>query len=105
MNRTYPTFATLSSAMRKLKIRMNPVLTAMSEGVRAVQRIAVTPRAKRSVCVLPAASRGMGIFFCATRGSGKSRALGRCLAFSDLRAGVPLVILDPIGGTIDNLID
>jgi hypothetical protein len=82
------------------------VIQTAAERLPVVQRLAVTPRKKqRTPCVLPAASRGMGIFFCATRGSGKSRALGRCLAWSDLTAGVPLVIIDPVGGTIDNLLD
>src|SRR3954471_5333840 len=56
-------------------------------------------------CVLPDASRGMGTFFCATRGAGKSRSLGRAIAWGDLARGIPLVVLDPLGGTIDNLLD
>src|SRR4051794_25329137 len=105
MNRLWRMFATSSSAMSKIRHRINRTLTRMSKSVSYVQRIAVTPRTKRLVCVLPAVSRGMGIFFCATRGTGKSRAIGRCIAYGDLMADVPLVVIDPVGGTIDNLLD
>src|SRR3954453_2242646 len=56
-------------------------------------------------CLLPDAARGMGLFFCATRGTGKSRTLGRVIAWQDFKREVPLVVLDPVGGTIDNLLD
>lgn len=47
----------------------------------------------------------MGVFFAATRGTGKSRLLGRVIAWQDFRREIPLVVLDPVGGTIDNLLD
>ena len=47
----------------------------------------------------------MGIYLVASKGSGKSRAMGRWLAKQDLLRGIPQVILDPVGGTIDNLLD
>jgi hypothetical protein len=47
----------------------------------------------------------MGIFMGAPKGAGKSRFLGRGLAWQDFLHGVPLVILDPVGGTIDNFLD
>ncbi len=47
----------------------------------------------------------MGIGVWGTRGSGKSRLLGRLVAWQDFFRGVPLVIIDPIGGTIDNFFD
>jgi hypothetical protein len=53
----------------------------------------------------PDAVRNMGIYLVASKGSGKSRALGRWLAKQDLLRGIPQVILDPVGGTIDNLLD
>ncbi|MGY1710353.1 hypothetical protein ACI8AC_12675 [Geodermatophilus sp. SYSU D00758] len=58
-------------------------------------------------CLLPDAARGMGVFFCATRGTGKSRTLGRIMAWQDFNREepIPLVVLDPVGGTIDNLLD
>src|SRR3954451_18072760 len=56
-------------------------------------------------CLLPDAARGMGTFVCATRGTGKSRALGRFIAWQDFYREMPLVVLDPIGGTIDNFLD
>src|SRR3954466_10271984 len=59
---------------------------------------------------LPDTARGMGIFMAATRGTGKSTVLGKHIAFSDfhrptLKACVPVVIIDPVGGTIDNFLD
>lgn len=50
-------------------------------------------------------SRRMPVFLAAGPGSGKSRLLGRLLAWQDFINGVPLVILDPHGVTIDNFID
>lgn len=54
---------------------------------------------------LPDFARSMGIHLMAGRGAGKSRLMGRIIAFLDLIRGVPLIILDPVGGCIDNLID
>lgn len=50
-------------------------------------------------------SRGMGVRLCATRGAGKSRLLGRALAYVDLLLNLPLVIIDPVGAVADNLYD
>ncbi len=50
-------------------------------------------------------ARGMGVRLVASRGAGKSRLLGRVIAWLDLVRGTPLVILDPVGSVIDNLID
>ncbi len=47
------------------------------------------------------AGRLMGLLVLATRGTGKSTLLGRIVALQDFLRGVPLVILDPLGGTID----
>src|SRR3954466_13443051 len=60
--------------------------------------------------LLPDTARGMGIFMGSTRGTGKSTLLGKHIAFSDfyrptLAECVPVVIIDPIGGTIDNFLD
>ncbi|HEX9987304.1 MAG TPA: hypothetical protein VGE45_02365 [Chloroflexia bacterium] len=41
----------------------------------------------------------------AGKGSGKSRLLGRLLCWLDFIRGVPLVILDPNGPSIDNFLD
>jgi hypothetical protein len=54
---------------------------------------------------LPASARVMGLYILASRGSGKSRLAGRVLAWQDFRAGIPQVIIDPLGGTIDNFLD
>ncbi|WP_448620073.1 hypothetical protein [Geodermatophilus sp. URMC 65] len=47
----------------------------------------------------------MGTFIAAPKGSGKSRLMGRGLAWQDFLHDVPLIILDPVGGTIDNFLD
>lgn len=47
----------------------------------------------------------MGVHVMAGKGSGKSRLMGRLLAFLDFIRFVPTVILDPNGPTIDNFID
>src|SRR5579871_2969858 len=47
----------------------------------------------------------MGIHLEASKGAGKSRFLGRVLAWQDLVRGGAQVIIDPNGGSIDNLLD
>jgi hypothetical protein len=54
---------------------------------------------------LPASARVMGLYMLAYRGSGKSRMLGRMIAMQDFLAGRPQVIIDAIGGTIDDFLD
>lgn len=49
--------------------------------------------------------RGMGIFVLATRGTGKTRLLGRVIAWQDFIREVPLVIIDPVGALVDTLFD
>src|SRR5262245_20613944 len=48
--------------------------------------------------------RRYGVCLAASRGSGKSRFLGRYLAFTDFLAGVPTIIFDN-GDTCDNVLD
>jgi hypothetical protein len=55
--------------------------------------------------ILKRSARQMGIYILGSRGSGKSRLSGRVLAWQDFRAEIPLVIIDPLGGTIDNFLD
>lgn len=50
-------------------------------------------------------ARRMPIFMAAGSGSGKSRLLGRLLAWRDFTRGLPVVVLDPHGMTIENLLD
>jgi hypothetical protein len=50
-------------------------------------------------------ARSMGMYLLAGRGSGKSRMLGRKIAPQDYFAGIPQVIFDPVGATIDNFLD
>lgn len=54
---------------------------------------------------LPDEARTMGIRIVAPRGAGKSRLMGRILAWSDFVRGFPVVLIDPIGSCIDNFID
>jgi hypothetical protein len=54
---------------------------------------------------LPLNARAMGIYILGSRGSGKSRLSGRVIAWQDYRAEIPLVVIDPLGGTIDNFFD
>jgi hypothetical protein len=54
---------------------------------------------------IPDRSRSMGVRVMAGRGAGKSRLLGRIIAWEDFLRGVPLVVLDPHGPTIDNFVD
>ncbi len=54
---------------------------------------------------LPDYSRSMGIHLMAGKGSGKSRLMGRLTAWMDFLRGVPQVIFDPHGPTIDNFLD
>src|ERR671915_1670551 len=54
---------------------------------------------------LPYSARTMGMYLLGARGSGKSRISGRVIAWQDYRAEIPLVVIDPLGGTIDNFLD
>src|SRR4051794_3282408 len=59
-----------------------------------------------SVCMrLAREARSMGQLVIAGKGAGKSRLLGRRVGFGDFMREVPLVIFDPLGGTIDNFLD
>ena len=57
------------------------------------------------IAVIPHKARATGLHFVATKGSGKSRTLGRVIAYSDVESGFPVALLDPVGATIDNLLD
>src|SRR4051794_24931105 len=54
---------------------------------------------------IPDRARNMGIHVVAAKGSGKSRLIGRGILFQDFRDGIPTVVLDPKGQTIDNFLD
>jgi hypothetical protein len=60
---------------------------------------------KPSSRFLSDAGRSGGFLCVSTRGTGKSRALGRLVAFPDFLRGVSQVVIDPLGGTIDNFLD
>ncbi len=54
---------------------------------------------------IPDVTRASGVRIVGARGSGKSRLVGRLLSFQDFLRGVPQIIIDPVGGTADNLLD
>lgn len=54
---------------------------------------------------LPDSARSMGIPIVAGKGTGKSRLVGRSIAVQDFIRGIPVVIFDPVGGTVDNFLD
>jgi hypothetical protein len=59
----------------------------------------------RRLLWLPDEARNMGIHLMAGKGSGKSRLMGRVIGWLDFIRGIPLVILDPVGPTLDNFLD
>jgi hypothetical protein len=54
---------------------------------------------------IPDEARYNGVVVAGGEGSGKSRLMGRLLAFLDFLRGLPLFLVDPTGGTIDNFLD
>jgi len=54
---------------------------------------------------LPQPVRRRGIHIVGGPGSGKSRLMGRAIAFHDFISKVPVLVIDPRGATIDNFID
>ena len=72
----------------------------------ALRRYTRRSQANRSsMIVLPDRARAMGVFCAAGKGSGKSRLAGRVICFQDLLKGRAQIVLDPMGATIDNLLD
>src|SRR6185369_1879830 len=49
--------------------------------------------------------RNLAIYLLAYKGSGKSRLMGRVICWQDLLRGIPQMVIDAVGGTIDNLLD
>lgn len=64
-----------------------------------------TVAASSGSALVPAEIRNMGTLVLASKGGGKSRAMGRLLVKGDVLAGIPGLVIDPAGGTIDNLLD
>jgi hypothetical protein len=54
---------------------------------------------------LSSSGRRNPLHLMAGSGSGKSRLLGRCLIWHDLVLGIPQVVIDPLGKSIENVID
>ena len=70
----------------------------------------LTYRARRTqprpdIVWLPDTARSLGVYAIAGRGAGKSRMLGRIITAQDALRGVPQVIWDAVGGTVDNFLD
>ena len=59
----------------------------------------------RSDNFIPRSARKQGITIINAKGGGKSRLSGREITFQDMWDGVPTIILDPMGGTIDEFLD
>lgn len=49
--------------------------------------------------------RNLAIYILAYKGSGKSRLMGRVICWQDLLRGIPQVIIDSVGETINNILD
>ena len=54
---------------------------------------------------LPPAGRSMGVRCAATKGTGKSRLFGRVIVWGDFLQGVPTVVIDPVGGLVNEFLD
>ena len=65
----------------------------------------VTPDLAARLLWLPDRARSMGTHIVAGKGAGKSRLMGRVIAWQDFRRGIPLVLIDPHGPSIDNFLD
>lgn len=63
------------------------------------------PHQAGGLFVIPDDARSMGVHVMAGRGSGKSRLLGKVVAWLDFLRGVPTVLIDPLGGAIDYFLD
>lgn len=80
----------MNDIVRAVEQHLNPVVPRKIEG---------------SLLWLPDKGRSMGIHIQAGKGSGKSRMMGRLIAWLDFIRGTPMVIFDPHGPTIDNFLD
>src|SRR5690242_20274697 len=65
----------------------------------------VPPQVVGGGCWISDEARRLGIHLMGGPGSGKSRLAGRLICFNDFLRGAPQVIIDPVGGTIDNFLD
>lgn len=80
---------------------MNDLIRAVEQNINPY----IPRKLNRALLWIPDNSRSMGIHIQAGKGSGKSRMMGRLIAWLDFVRGVPLVIFDPHGPTIDNFLD
>jgi hypothetical protein len=70
-----------------------------------IQRVTGKGTELQEARAIKRSARSMGMYVLAKRGHGKSRLLGRKIALEDFLAGIPQVVIDPIGATIDNFLD
>src|SRR5689334_5328801 len=63
------------------------------------------PELARGGLVLGDDIRSMGAHLVAGKGAGKSRLLGRFIAWQDFLRQTPLIVFDPFGPVIDNFLD
>jgi hypothetical protein len=65
----------------------------------------IPPQYDKRLLVIPNKARSLGIHLQAGKGAGKSRFIGRILAWLDFIFSVGLIILDPLGPSISNFLD
>ncbi|OJV93804.1 MAG: hypothetical protein BGO39_15665 [Chloroflexi bacterium 54-19] len=65
----------------------------------------VPPGYEKRLLIIPNKGRSLGIHLQAGKGAGKSRFIGRILAWLDFIFSVALIILDPLGPSISNFLD
>lgn len=68
-------------------------------------RMTASPRIPRVPVTIRDDARRMGTHLVGGKGSGKSRMMARLIAARDFLSGVPTIIFDPHGPTIDNFLD
>jgi hypothetical protein len=66
---------------------------------------AVPVAARINGIYLAPSGRSMGIRCAATKGTGKSRLFGRVVLWSDFLQGIPTIVIDPLGGLINEFLD
>ena len=80
---------------------MNEIILAVEQNLNPY----IPKKLNHALLWIPDKGRGMGIHIQGGKGSGKSRVMGRLIAWEDFIRGTPMVIFDPNGPTIDNFLD
>jgi hypothetical protein len=112
-NKKYPKlFQTPRGYLRKTQTRSNHLhsknTTLLSLGQQAYSNALLSPLGVvhyELVKIYNDQVRNVGIRIQAGKGAGKSRLEGRGICFYDAVREIPMIILDPVGPVIDNLLD